>query len=321
MKGINLIIALLAAAVMSVSCNDAEPVFGSTPTERIQEELEKYQFALTARETWVMEYFPDSDLSYGGWIFVMQFQNNGKVRMWFEGSTFIGENPVTESDYAVEHGTGPMLKFRTHNDYLHWFSFAGGPNGSGYNAFEGDFEFSIMSVSSAYDEITLKGIRTGNTIRMYPLPADYTPEGFVQTVRQEQMNLSSVRMNLTANGQKVGVLTRNNVTTVTSFDRYASSKVWTLTYTYQQPLYDAGVPVLDESGNQILETVTVEDRLSAICLPGRIMKFYKPYEFKGDVIPYLMGETMQTFQWSLGLMSPMDCFVCTDSFMEIKLEQ
>ena len=236
----------------------------------------------------------------------MKFGSQNRVQMWFEGSEFVGDNPVTESEYVVEQGSGPMLKFRTHNDYLHWFTFPGGPNGSGYNAFEGDFEFKIMSISDAYDEIILRGNRTGNTIRMYPLPPVYTPQSYVETVRNEQLAFTDQMMTVTVNGTDIGTLTRENTAVSASFSKYYSSKIWTLKYSY-----------VDESN----ETITIEDKLSVINLPGRIMKLYKPYVFEHEAVPYLRGNSMQTFQWQIGAVSPMDCYVCTDSFMEIQIRQ
>ena len=306
MKWITYIISTLILIMIAASCNKAESPFEKSPSERTEWELEKYRFALQAREYWVVEYFPDEDLAYGGWVYVMKFGSQNRVQMWFEGSEFVGDNPVTESEYVVEQGSGPMLKFRTHNDYLHWFTFPGGPNGSGYNAFEGDFEFKIMSISDAYDEIILRGNRTGNTIRMYPLPPVYTPQSYVETVRNEQLAFTDQMMTVTVNGTDIGTLTRENTTVAASFSKYYSSKIWTLKYSY-----------VDDNN----ETITIEDKLSVINLPGRIMKLYKPYVFEHEAVPYLRGNSMQTFQWQIGAVSPMDCYVCTDSFMEIQIRQ
>ena len=306
MKWISYIISTLILIMIAASCNKAESPFEKSPSERTEWELEKYRFALQAREYWVVEYFPDEDLAYGGWVYVMKFGSQNRVQMWFEGSEFVGDNPVTESEYVVEQGSGPMLKFRTHNDYLHWFTFPGGPNGSGYNAFEGDFEFKIMSISDAYDEIILRGNRTGNTIRMYPLPPVYTPQSYVETVRNEQLAFTDQMMTVTVNGTDIGTLTRENTTVAASFSKYYSSKIWTLKYSY-----------VDDNN----ETITIEDKLSVINLPGRIMKLYKPYVFEHEAVPYLRGNSMQTFQWQIGAVSPMDCYVCTDSFMEIQIRQ
>ena len=292
-----LILSVMALCGAALSCDKAQSPFDKSSIERTERELDMYRFALQARETWVVEYFPDEDLSYGGWVYVMQFREKNEVQMWFEGSTFVGEDPVTVSEYSVEQGSGPMLKFRTHNDYLHWFTFPGGPAGSDYNAFEGDFEFKIMSVSPEYDKIVLRGNRTGNTIVMSPLPQEYTPESYIETVRNDQIALTPLNMKLVINGNTIGSLTRTNTTVTGSFEKYAASKVGTLKY-----------------GN-------VTEQVSAICLPGRVLKFYAPYVFKEDTLPHLMGQTMQTFKWQLGELSPLDCFVCTDSFMEIKIEQ
>ena len=60
---------------------------------------------------------------------------------------------------------------------------------------------------------------------------------------------------------------------------------------------------------------------AVINLLGRVMKIYRPYVFEHDAVPYLKGNSMQTFQWKIGVVSPMDCYVCTDSFMEIQIRQ
>ena len=113
-KRINIL--LLAGLLFSaVACDDSENNFSESTSTRIEQTLERYKFALQAGKTWVMEYFPDENLGYGGWIYIVEFQDDRMVKAWFEGSTFVEADPLrTESEYRVEFSTGPMLKFATH---------------------------------------------------------------------------------------------------------------------------------------------------------------------------------------------------------------
>ena len=178
-KRINILI-LAGLLFSAVACDDSENNFSESTSTRIEQTLERYKFALQAGKTWVMEYFPDENLGYGGWIYIVEFQDDRMVKAWFEGSTFVEADPLrTESEYRIEFSTGPMLKFATHNDYLHFFSFPG-DNGAGYQGWKGDYEFTFMSLSPAFDEIILRGIKTGNRIRMTPLSGQYTPESYLE---------------------------------------------------------------------------------------------------------------------------------------------
>ena len=317
-KRINIL--LLAGLLFSaVACDDSENNFSESTSTRIEQTLERYKFALQAGKTWVMEYFPDENLGYGGWIYIVEFQDDRMVKAWFEGSTLVEADPLrTESEYRVEFSTGPMLKFATHNDYLHFFSFPG-DNGAGYQGWKGDYEFTFMSLSPAFDEIILRGIKTGNRIRMTPLSGQYTPESYLETIRSSQLAITETEFKVMANGEQIGTLTRPNATLTTNFRQYAASKVWSFRYSYRQQAFDDyGRPKVDEHGKPVYETVEANDPVSVIYLPDGIMQFYAPYTFRGELFG-LPNQTVQTFKWQLGPTSASDCYVCTDSFLDIKL--
>lgn len=313
-----LLLALLSLGFQS--CDHDYEVFDQTPAQRTAQALQRYRFALQANEYWVMEYFPDDELRYGGWVYVVRFDGNNMVRAWFEGQSFVEmmDPPQVESEYAVELGTGPMLKFCTHNDYLHYFSQAG-YNG-GYQGWKGDFEFTFMSISPAFDEIILRGLKTHNRIRLTPLSGEYTPESYIDAVIADQQAQSRLSFRVMANGEQVATIERSSAIYLAGFQQYAASKVWTIRYSYEEQAVDAsGQPLLDKDDQPVFQTVEVEDPLCVIYLPGNIMKIYEPYTFKGDVIPMLAGQTMQTFQWQLGVTSASDSYVCQDSFFDFQL--
>ena len=88
---------------------------------------------------------------------------------------------------------GPILAFDSFNYNLYYFATPAGTAGNiyglkgdkYYKAHQGDIGFKILSYSA--DEIVLRGKRSGNYYKMYPLPASTTPEEFAsQTARMAE---------------------------------------------------------------------------------------------------------------------------------------
>lgn len=311
---------LLAAALLAAAgCQDDFYVFEDSASERIEQGLAKYDQALLDGRTWVMEYFPSEELEYGGWIYVLRFNDDHTVRAWFEGETFADDTNI-ETPYAVEHSTGPMLKFVNYNDYLHYFAFPGG-NGSGFQGYEGDYEFSFMEITPD-NEIIMRGIKTENDIILRPLPDGYTPEEYVAAVREWQADVAPTSLKFMVNGKQYGTFTRESTFRDDSFEDCYKSKLWTIHYTYrQQKTNSVGEPVYDEiTGEPVYEDVNVSDELSFIHYPDGTMCLYEPYTFKGE-IEGLADQTIQTLKWEKGTVSTADYFVCTDSLLEIRFEQ
>lgn len=310
---------LLAAALFTAAgCEDDFYVFEDSADERIAKGVAVYDQALLDGRTWVMEYFPSEELEYGGWMYVLQFNEGHTVRAWFEGETF-AEDTYVETPYTVEYSTGPMLKFTNYNDYLHYFTFPGG-NG-GFQGYKGDYEFTFMDMSHD-GRITMRGIKTENDIILYPLPDGYTPEEYVDAVRESQKSVTPTSLKLMVNGRQYGTVTRSAAYDENSFEHCYQSKLWTVSYTYQQQRTDSlGEPMFDEqTGEPVYEDINVNDVLSFICYHDGTMRLYEPYTFKGG-LEGLRDQTIQTFEWRKGAVPASDCFVCTDSLLEIRLEQ
>lgn len=319
MKHITNIVALLAATLLlATSCRSDDSIFEESAAERIQQGLDFYEKALLDGQTWIMEYFPSEDLKYGGWIYVLTFNADHNVRAWFEGETFVDDQNYLETPYAVEYSTGPILKFVNFNSFLHYFAM---PNYEhGYQGLEGEYEFSFLGIT-AEPEILLYGIKTDKTMKLRLLPGDYTPEEYVEAVRESQRIVRPTTLKLMVNGKEYGTLTRANAFQDDTFEGYMQSKVWTLSYNYRQQQTDpTGAPVYDDEGNPVYEEVAVNDRLSFIHYPDNTMKLYEPYTFKGE-LEGLSGQTMQTLEWKIGTAPLSDKFVCLDSFLEIEFVQ
>ncbi len=300
MKRLTYIAALLLALICA-SCSKNNRIYDISAAERTQETLDLYRTALTDRGTWVMEYFPDEQLRYGGWIYVLEFRTDNIVKAWFEGAGFIPQaDPVTESEYAVDLGTGPMLRFVTNNDYLHFFSFPGGPNGGGYQGWGGDHEFTFMSMSEARDEIVLRGLKSHNRIILRPLPEGITPEQYIARVHESVLRPTKTEYDLCVNGKVIGTATREANPELDNFKKYYGSKVWTLRY---------------NDGEDI-----VRGHLCSLNLPDGVMRLYEPYAFRGNSVEGLDGRTVGEFRWTPGVFTSLDYYSGTDSFYQITIQ-
>lgn len=154
-------VALLTFTLQSCS-NKEEEIFEESPSVRLQALMDKTQATLVSSENgWVMDYFPDRDLSYGGFLYILKF-NKQSVEAYCELSDDLSES--IESLYKLSNDDGAVLSFDSYNEFLHFFAT---PSSGRYEAYDGDFEFKIMKVED--DRITLKGKRSGNAIYLHRL--------------------------------------------------------------------------------------------------------------------------------------------------------
>lgn len=164
------------ASMSLVSClYEEEDLFEKSSSVRMAETLVEIQKVLTgSSQGWVMYYYPNGGAGYnagtqgiGGYVLTMTFTDS-EVTAWnekLEGSD--------TSIYKLTNDDGPVLAFDSFNYSLHYFAT---PSGSGknlygesgnYQAYKGDFEFLVLKHSP--EEIILKGKRSLNYYKMYPL--------------------------------------------------------------------------------------------------------------------------------------------------------
>jgi hypothetical protein len=119
---------------------------------------------------WLMYYYPDNDQYYGGFNYVLKFDDE-KVTVWSE----IFDEPGT-SLYKMTTNNGPVLSFDTTNWPFHFFATPSGStknlygDSGRYQAYRGDFEFLILSATPT--EVLLKGTRSGCVIKMVPFAGE-----------------------------------------------------------------------------------------------------------------------------------------------------
>lgn len=188
------ILSLLALPLLLTSClKDQEDIFDDSASARVENYLANAKRVLTSAENgWVLNYYPDRNQSYGGYVYTLKFDNqNVTAGCELEPGTLI------TSTYTLDNEDGPVIAFDTYNDFLHYFATPSGSSGAGgYQAYDGDFIFIIMNISEDENTITLKGNRSGNIMYMHRLTGN--GNDYIEAVSEveELMNANEYGMRI-----------------------------------------------------------------------------------------------------------------------------
>lgn len=162
---------MAACGLLSVACvNQVEEVFDTKASERLEQTMLECQSLLTSAEYgWMIEYYPDSNQSYGGSTYAAKFENNGDVTVTGEVAQEISGDvsKTITSHYSINSSSSVVLTFDTYNEYIHYWS---DPDDYSGNVYDGDFEFAFESGNA--EEMIFRGIKTGNRIVFTALDTD-----------------------------------------------------------------------------------------------------------------------------------------------------
>ena len=191
----------MAVTLLTTCVHNTEDLFDKPAGKRIAESLQVYRELLTAQTNgWLVEYYPEKTQKYGGFNLYFRFDDH-QVTVQSE------IDPAEEATSAWSMGTdmGPTINFDTYNDVLHYnFSDPGVPIGGGYGLNrEGDYEFIVESGSA--DEFILRGKKTGNTIRMTPLPAN-SWENYSQSLENMKYNVLAPAYQMTVANRDISIM-------------------------------------------------------------------------------------------------------------------
>jgi hypothetical protein len=252
MKKYILFIAICCGILQSCVKN-ADPIFDESPSERLTAQLNEFKALLVSNTGgWLVEYYPESGRSYGGFNLYFKF-NDGSVTVKAIESDV---NPnVTEATslYSFGEDMGPTINFDTYNPVLNYFSDpalpVGGGEGKGY---QGDYEF--IYISGNEQEIILNGKKTKNIIRMTPFPANETWENFSNSVTAMK-GIVKIAKNytLTINGKQLSATVTNTsgqYLNITNTIVYTDS---TVTEKYTAPF------IVTVKGIKLYQPLTVDD--------------------------------------------------------------
>ena len=162
---------LLALPLLLSSCLfDDDDVFDESASERMSNTLIDIREVLEgAQNGWMMEYYPNSTQTYGGYTMFMTFSGGNKVVVASERGD---ADETVESMYDLIADNGPTLTFNTYNAFVHYYSepmnIDGiGPDDSGMG---GDYEFMVLEATP--EKVTLLGKKTRNKIYMTPITSE-----------------------------------------------------------------------------------------------------------------------------------------------------
>ena len=276
-------VALLTFTLQSCS-NKEEEIFEESPSARLQALMDKTQATLVSSENgWVMDYFPDRDLSYGGFLYILKF-NKQSVEAYCELSDDLSES--IESLYKLSNDDGAVLSFDSYNEFLHFFAT---PSSGRYEAYDGDFEFKIMKVED--DLITLKGKRSGNAIYLHRLKEE--PVQYLEKCVQTSENIFAPEASGTYGGTAIGAFVDPDVRYITIYLNGAEYGQYFLPtptgVRFVEPLEINGATISELSYDNIKFIFSGTDSNGAniqftCALPDDYMFFE---EFEGDYRMYL----------------------------------
>lgn len=204
-KNIYLVLFGLLLGIGAVSCdNESEDLFEQTAAERKKEAVKEYDEALKSAENgWLLQYFPDENQKYGGYNYVVKFNQQDTAKVWIG---LVPDSDPQVSLYDVVSYGGPVLSFNTYNFFMHFFA---NPSEDEYNAKGGDFEFLMTSNES--DMITLQGLKTRNDMRLIKMTE--TPKEYFTKAKAVMDFLDGASMGTTVKETPVTVILKGRVLT------------------------------------------------------------------------------------------------------------
>lgn len=195
---------ITAAALVSFSSclKEQRDYFDEPASERLDNYVENVRKVLCDYTAgWVMDYYTGTDQQYGGYAYVLKFGKND-VEVFSE----IAMGKSEKTLYKFTKDNGPVLSFDTYNSIMHYFAT---PSSTLYEAYGGDFEFTIMGYSDT--EVRLLGKRSNNYCTLHPLPEGTTPEEYLEQVVNISENFKASELDGTIGTMQVhGSVDLNN---------------------------------------------------------------------------------------------------------------
>lgn len=185
-------IAAFAVLALTACSNTEDPIFDQSAPERLEQYKKEYSDALTADGgLWSMEYFSNEDEE--GYVFVMQFNNNGSVNISANHKWIGGTFQQKVSTWKMIADNGPVLSFNSYNSLFHIFADPADipdtkdedgrdidETGKGH---EGDYEFQVMDLSDDGSTLRLLGKKRSIDIFMHRLDVNTDIQQYLADVK------------------------------------------------------------------------------------------------------------------------------------------
>lgn len=165
MKKILYLLCLIMAIFATGCTNEEKDLFDDSSANRADAAIKASIEALvSAKNGWLMEYFPSPTQEFGGYNILVSFDSDGSVKV---SSDIAGPTDVKSSLFSVKQSAGIMLSFDTANEIFHFFSFPNGPGNGPGRGLEGDYDFLFLETSA--ERIVLQGKKTGSITVLTPM--------------------------------------------------------------------------------------------------------------------------------------------------------
>ncbi|MBP1663106.1 MAG: hypothetical protein H6Q20_2243 [Bacteroidetes bacterium] len=216
------LLSLLLTSLLLTSCNSEGEVFTESSAQRATTAIKEYTKILTQQENgWILKYYPQSAMEYGGYTTLIKFASDGKVQM---ASELFKSTDVLESSYSLKQSAGIYLTFDTYNEMIHLFSDPSAPfRGSTGSGMEGDYDFSIMHASQ--DSIVLKGRKSGTRAVMVPMKIDKQWKEYIEETNAAEFMMTFKKYTLDVSGKTYKVSRTDRNLTISADEEETQSSI------------------------------------------------------------------------------------------------
>ena len=166
MKRINYILSFFIAFTLIACSPEEKDLFDDSSANRIEASLAQVnEVLLSAKNGWLMKYYPNANQKYGGYNLFLYFSADGKVTA---ASDVAGVGERMTSLYSLKQSAGAVLSFDTYNSIIHFFASPDSGVGSIGTGMEGDYDFTVMEECTP-EKVVLKGTKSGSLAVMTPV--------------------------------------------------------------------------------------------------------------------------------------------------------
>lgn len=197
-------LSLIAALTFNQSCSmEEEDLFDMSAMERLElKKEEAFKELFSAKNGWVMEYFPTYESNIPGYVLLVKFEQKGSdglvqfaTKCDITGNKYVvtdGENGnAPKTAFDIDFSNGPILTFNSRNELFHKFSdpiATGLPHDQGTGVgIGGDYEFIIIDVQPG--EILLKGKKRGTYTVLRKLDENQDWQDYFKKLDSEKANM------------------------------------------------------------------------------------------------------------------------------------
>jgi hypothetical protein len=169
--------------VLATSCAGKEDaIFEDSPAVRMNKTVAECEEVLrSASNGWMGNYYPEVNYKVGGYAMYFKFEGKN-VTISCETQTNVAPGVEDTSEWKMDQSQGPVLSIDTYNKVLNYFSEV--KNSSDTDGLAGDYEFIVVSISEDKNQITLKGKKRGNELKLTKCASDFNAADYYAGVNR-----------------------------------------------------------------------------------------------------------------------------------------